>query len=328
MTQTTTDDTHTDSDTRARLIPRLPRTAVIILLGDAVSAVGVGMSMPFLLIYLTHPTRNRPDHRRPGASHLRAGIILGNPLGGRAHRPAGPRSCCRQPDVLRCRGSDLHLGHHAPLAFRPRPCSDWATPSPGPRSTPCWPPSSHPSNAPLHSRYARHLERRSWPWARWWPASSSTPPGPGRSSRVPHRRRRHSSCSSPCCCSSPPAAPTANPQTSNRQAGYRGVLPTARSCRSSGSPRFGHLGFAQYHSAFPAGPPATAVSQSAHWAPALPPTPPPSSCCNYPMLRALTGRKRTTAISWPRSAGPGLAAGVGVRPHRLRLVASPASSPP
>ena len=36
----------------AGLFPRLPSAAKVVLLGDAVSALGQGMSLPFLLIYL------------------------------------------------------------------------------------------------------------------------------------------------------------------------------------------------------------------------------------------------------------------------------------
>lgn len=74
-----------------RLIPQLPRAAVIVLVGDAVSALGQGMSLPFLLIYLSEVR---------GISLSVAGLVLstvalasfvGNPLGGWLSDPLGPR---------------------------------------------------------------------------------------------------------------------------------------------------------------------------------------------------------------------------------------------
>ena len=67
---------------RTGLIPRLPRAAVTILAGDALSALGSGMSMPFMLVYL---------HQVRGIDMATAGLALstialasfvGNPLGG------------------------------------------------------------------------------------------------------------------------------------------------------------------------------------------------------------------------------------------------------
>jgi MFS family permease len=75
-----------------RLLPQLPRAAIIVLLGDAVSAFGQGMSLPFLLIYL---------HEVRGISMAVAGLVLatvelasfiGNPLGGWLSDPIGPRA--------------------------------------------------------------------------------------------------------------------------------------------------------------------------------------------------------------------------------------------
>src|SRR5512142_2227021 len=82
VTQAVLDDTHSDNASGPRLIPQLPRAATIILTGDAISALGQGMTLPFLLIYL---------HQVRGIDMAVAGLVLstvalasfvGNPLGG------------------------------------------------------------------------------------------------------------------------------------------------------------------------------------------------------------------------------------------------------
>lgn len=76
----------------AGLIPRLPRAAIIVLIGDAISALGQGMVLPFLLVYL---------HQVRGINIALAGLVLstialasfiGNPLGGWLSDPVGPRT--------------------------------------------------------------------------------------------------------------------------------------------------------------------------------------------------------------------------------------------
>src|SRR6202011_3194111 len=65
-----------------RIIPRLPSAAWIVLGGDALSAVGSGLTLPFLLVYL---------HQVRGLGYGVAGLavatvafasLLGNPVGG------------------------------------------------------------------------------------------------------------------------------------------------------------------------------------------------------------------------------------------------------
>ena len=74
------------------LIPRLPRAAWIVLAGDALSAIGSGMTLPFLLVYL---------HAVRGLSLSAAGLAVatvalasfaGNPLGGCLADRFGPRA--------------------------------------------------------------------------------------------------------------------------------------------------------------------------------------------------------------------------------------------
>jgi MFS family permease len=74
------------------LIPRFPAAVWTVLVGDAVSAFGQGMSLPFLVIYL-HDVR--------GIDLSTAGLVLstvalvsfiGNPVGGWLSDPLGPRT--------------------------------------------------------------------------------------------------------------------------------------------------------------------------------------------------------------------------------------------
>lgn len=86
-----TDDVRDAKAVHRGLVPRLPRPAWIVLLGDTVSALGQGMSLPFLLVYL---------HEVRGIDLSIAGLVLstvalasfvGNPLGGWLSDPVGPR---------------------------------------------------------------------------------------------------------------------------------------------------------------------------------------------------------------------------------------------
>lgn len=101
-----------------RLVPRLPRVAVIILLGDAVSALGGGMSLPYFLVYL---------HQVRGIDMTTAGLVLstialasfvGNPLGGWLSDPCGPRAVLLS-SLLCSAGGVATLGYasSAPMAF-------------------------------------------------------------------------------------------------------------------------------------------------------------------------------------------------------------------
>ncbi|ORA36212.1 MFS transporter [Mycobacterium aquaticum] len=83
MTQTT-DETH-------RLIPRLPRAAATILAGDALSALGSGMSLPFMLVYL-HQVRGIDITTAALAlSTVALASFVGNPVGGYLSDRLGPR---------------------------------------------------------------------------------------------------------------------------------------------------------------------------------------------------------------------------------------------
>lgn len=109
-----------DDDTTAvrRFIPRLPRSAVVILTGDGVSAFGQGMSLPFLLIYL---------HQVRDISLAVAGLVLsmvalvsfiGNPLSGWLVDKLGSRTVLLGSLVCSAAGMATFAGvTHAALAF-------------------------------------------------------------------------------------------------------------------------------------------------------------------------------------------------------------------
>jgi MFS family permease len=101
-----------------RLIPQLPRGAKVVLLGDAVSALGQGMSLPFLLLYL---------HEVRGIDLATAGLVLstvalasfiGNPIGGWLSDPLGPRTALLISLVFSAVGvATFALAEASPLAF-------------------------------------------------------------------------------------------------------------------------------------------------------------------------------------------------------------------
>src|SRR5215217_4376646 len=74
------------------LIPNLPRDAWVVLGGDAISAVGTGLTLPFLLVYL-HSVRGIPLALAGLAvSMIAAGSIAGNLAGGSFSDRLGPRN--------------------------------------------------------------------------------------------------------------------------------------------------------------------------------------------------------------------------------------------
>jgi MFS family permease len=96
------------------MIPRLPRAAWIVLGGDALSAVGSGMTLPFLLVYL---------HSIRGLSLTLAGLavasialvsLAGNPLGGSLADRFGPRATLVAGLSLAASGALLLLAVRAP----------------------------------------------------------------------------------------------------------------------------------------------------------------------------------------------------------------------
>jgi MFS family permease len=73
------------------LVPRLPRAAWIVFGGDALSAIGSGLTLPFLLVYL-HQVRGLDlDVAGVALSSVAVASLLGNPLAGWLSDRAGPR---------------------------------------------------------------------------------------------------------------------------------------------------------------------------------------------------------------------------------------------
>jgi MFS family permease len=96
------------------VIPRLPRGAWVVLAGDALSAIGGGMTLPFLLVYL---------HAVRGLSLTLAGLavatvavssLVGNPLGGVLTDRFSARSVLVGGLVLGAIGATLLLFVRAP----------------------------------------------------------------------------------------------------------------------------------------------------------------------------------------------------------------------
>lgn len=100
------------------MIPRLPRAAWVLLGGDGLSAIGSGMTLPFLLVYL---------HSIRGLSLPLAGLavatvavvaLAGNPIGGVLSDRVNARATLTGGLVLGAMGATLLILAHGPvLAF-------------------------------------------------------------------------------------------------------------------------------------------------------------------------------------------------------------------
>jgi MFS family permease len=74
------------------LIPKLPRSAWVVLAGDAVSAIGSGLTLPFLLIYL-HVVRGLPlTVAGMAVATIAFASLVGNPIGGSLSDRMGSRN--------------------------------------------------------------------------------------------------------------------------------------------------------------------------------------------------------------------------------------------
>jgi MFS family permease len=73
------------------LVPRLPRAAWIVLGGDALSAIGSGLTLPFLLVYLHQVRGLELDVAGMALSSVAVASLVGNPLAGWLSDRAGPR---------------------------------------------------------------------------------------------------------------------------------------------------------------------------------------------------------------------------------------------
>ncbi len=77
---------------RARsLVPALPRAAWVVLAGDAVSALGSGLTLPFLLVYLHQARGLDLGPASLAVATVAIAGLAGNPLGGALSDRSGPR---------------------------------------------------------------------------------------------------------------------------------------------------------------------------------------------------------------------------------------------
>jgi MFS family permease len=96
------------------LVPRLGRDAWVVLAADLLSAVGTGMTLPFLLVYL-HTIRglSLPTAGAAAAS-IAIASLAGNPLGGAGSDRIGPRATLAAGLVVAGAGALVLAGVHSP----------------------------------------------------------------------------------------------------------------------------------------------------------------------------------------------------------------------
>ncbi|HEU0337210.1 MAG TPA: MFS transporter [Gaiellaceae bacterium] len=100
------------------LVPRLPRGAWLLLGGDALSAVGSGLTLPFLLVYLHQVRGIGLDLAGLALATVAAAGLVGNPVGGALGDRIGPRRTLALGLVLAAAGTaSLAAVHSASHAF-------------------------------------------------------------------------------------------------------------------------------------------------------------------------------------------------------------------
>jgi MFS family permease len=90
---------------KLRLVPPLPRQAWVVLGGDALSAAGTGLSLPFLLLYLSRVRHLDLSMAGLAAAMIPLASFAGNPLGGWLADRAGPRNAVVAGLVVATAGS-------------------------------------------------------------------------------------------------------------------------------------------------------------------------------------------------------------------------------
>jgi len=96
------------------LVPRLGRGAWVVLAADLVSAVGTGMTLPFLLVYL-HTVRGLSlPVAGAAAASIAAASLAGNPLGGAGSDRIGPRATLAAGLAAAGAGALVLAGAHSP----------------------------------------------------------------------------------------------------------------------------------------------------------------------------------------------------------------------
>src|SRR5438552_12417058 len=103
---------------REPLIPALPSRAWVVLGGDALSAVGSGLTLPFLFVYLSRVRHIHPDLAGLAVATIAVAAFVGNPLSGWLADRHGARETLIAGLVLAAAGSVLIARtHHAAEAF-------------------------------------------------------------------------------------------------------------------------------------------------------------------------------------------------------------------
>jgi MFS family permease len=88
-----------------RLVPELPRTAWILLGGAGLSALGTGMTLPFLLVYLSQVRGIDMALAGLAVSTVALAGFVGNPLGGWLADRTGPRNALAAGLVVAAAGA-------------------------------------------------------------------------------------------------------------------------------------------------------------------------------------------------------------------------------
>jgi MFS family permease len=96
------------------LVPRLGRGAWVVLAADLLSAVGTGMTLPFLLVYL-HTVRGLSlPLAGAAAASIAVASLAGNPLGGAGADRIGPRATLAAGLAAAGAGALMLAGAHSP----------------------------------------------------------------------------------------------------------------------------------------------------------------------------------------------------------------------
>jgi MFS family permease len=97
-----------------RLLPGLPRDAWLLLAGVALSALGSGLTLPFLLVYLNQVRGLELEVAALAVSMVALAGLVGNPLGGWLADRLGPRDAVAAGVVVAAAGAFAIAGVRAP----------------------------------------------------------------------------------------------------------------------------------------------------------------------------------------------------------------------
>ena len=96
------------------LVPSLPRPAWLVLGGDALSAIGSGLTLPFLLVYLTRVRDIDPGVAGMAVATISLTAILGNPLAGWLSDRFGARNTLMLGLLIAAAGAGLIISIRTP----------------------------------------------------------------------------------------------------------------------------------------------------------------------------------------------------------------------